>query len=318
MIDSKHQKLCLDTISIGLTARIRNVSGKIGIVHSVFEKVINISIGDHLISIVGKMVGNGSLNIVVNNPDDLDFRMRVKRGDTVTLGETINIEKDLISISTKDAKVWRPRINFQERLQAPRIILENITILRDSTLLSGKIGGLGALIESLQLNDLKFSIKTKLDPIAQFAAPHISSLLQKIKMNQVEEINRYSNKIVGLGPGLTPSGDDMLIGLMISMIYISENINININVDQINKNIISGIADRTTDISVEFLREAAIGRVNEPLSSLMENLLTSGQGKIVKSIKKVFSLGSTSGVDTIFGVIIGSSLMMGEYVNHDK
>ncbi|KKN15788.1 hypothetical protein LCGC14_0982500, partial [marine sediment metagenome] len=111
--------------------------------------------------------------------------------------------------------------------------------------------------------------------------------------------------------GLTPAADDMLLGLMISMLYISENFNkTSIDVKKINKDIISIISGRTTIISEEFLREASVGKVNEAVASLMENLLTSRQRELENSVRNVLDLGGTSGTDTVFGVILGSHLML--------
>ncbi|KKN49016.1 hypothetical protein LCGC14_0646960, partial [marine sediment metagenome] len=111
--------------------------------------------------------------------------------------------------------------------------------------------------------------------------------------------------------GLTPAADDMLLGLMISMLYISENFNeTSIDVKKINKDIISIISGRTTIISEEFLREASVGKVNEAVASLMENLLTSRQRELENSVRNVLDLGGTSGADTVFGVILGSHLML--------
>ena len=92
--------------------------------------------------------------------------------------------------------------------------------------------------------------------------------------------------------------------------YISENFNeTSIDVKKINKDIISIVSGRTTIISEEFLREASVGKVNEAVASLMENLLTSRQGELENYVRNVLNLGGTSGTDTVFGIILGSHLM---------
>ena len=107
---------------------------------------------------------------------------------------------------------------------------------------------------------------------------------------------------------------------MISMLYISENFNeTSIDVKKINKDIISIISGRTTIISEEFLREASVGKVNEVVASLMENLLTSRQRALENSVRNVLNWGGTSGTDTVFGVILGSYLMLIDiYYNSNK
>ncbi len=308
MNDTHNPTLHLNAISIGTTANTRLTQHEMGRVHSVFQQVINISVHDNLISIVGKRVGQGPLNIVVNFPHDLDLTAIVKAGDIVTLDETIRIDNTL-SITTNSTSIWEASINFQDLLHPVNVILSNIEVVKEVVLASKNLKGLGELID--HVNDMEISSTYQLEPISKFAVPHISSLIRAIRLRISHDIIQSSNKIIGLGSGLTPSGDDMLIGLMISMIYISENVQgIDLDVEKISSDIISDITGRTTIISEEFLREAACGRVNEPVATLMEKILISGQKEMRESAKKVLSVGSTSGADTIFGIILGTNLML--------
>jgi hypothetical protein len=310
MINADYHNLFFNAISIGLTANYRIAYGGIGKIHSVFEHVINIILLDHLISIVGTNVGMGPLNIVINIPDDLDFTLILKKGDPISLDEDINVGDSLIIISMEGVQLWEPSVNLKERILSNNTILDNIEILRETALASDKHGGFGELIGSAKTNEFEISKENKFGPIAKYAAPHILSLLEAISLERYDDILQSSNKIVGLGPGLTPSGDDMLIGMMVAMFYISENKEISLDVKQINNEIISGITGRTTLISEEFLREAAMGRVNEPIAILMDNILSADKKEIVESVANVLSIGSSSGVDTIFGIILGSIIML--------
>jgi hypothetical protein len=87
--------LSLTAQSIGLSAADRtNIQGKIGQIHSIFKRVINVTVRDtRLLSVVGQEVGQGPLNIVVNIPSHINLMaIRIKRGDIVTrIGESIII-----------------------------------------------------------------------------------------------------------------------------------------------------------------------------------------------------------------------------------
>jgi hypothetical protein len=311
------KSLYLNTQSIGLSANERiQTQGKIGLVHSIFQRVINITtLENRLITLVGQEVGRGPLNILVNIPNNINLStIGIKRGDIVTrVGESIVIGENVIVISTQGIKLWEPKRDFQANLQPLKTIMANIEIMRDIALASEHLSGLGELIPFTHINGLKDSKNEKLGSVSQLALPHISSMLKAIKSGHSHDIIRITKHLVGLGPGLTPAADDMLLGLMISMLYISENFNeTSIDVKKINKDIISIISRRTTIISEEFLREASVGKVNEAVASLMENLLTSRQREIGNSVRKILDLGSTSGTDTVFGVILGSHLMLSE------
>ncbi len=323
---SGHQSksLYLNAQSIGLSANDRiQIQGKIGLIHSIFQRVINITVLENrLISLVGQEVGQGPLNILVNIPNHINLStIGIKKGDIVTrVGESIVIGENVIVISTQWTELWEPKRNFQASLQPLKIIMANIEIMRDIALTSDYLSGLGELIPFTHINGLKDSKTEKLGSVSNLALPHISSMLKAIKSGDSHDIIRITKHLVGLGPGLTPAADDMLLGLMISMLYISENFNeTSIDVKKINKDIVSIISGRTTIISEEFLREASVGKVNEAVASLMENLLTSRQRELENSVRKVLDLGGTSGTDTLFGVILGSYLMLiNIYYNNKK
>ena len=308
------KSLYLNAQSIGLSAYDRiQIQGKIGLIHSIFQRVINITVlEDRLISLVGQEVGQGPLNILVNIPNHINLStVGIKKGDIVTrVRESIIIGENVIVISTQWTELWEPKRKFQASLQPLKTIMANIEIMRDIALASDHLSGLGELIPFTHINGLKVPKTEKLSSVSHLALPHISSMLKAIKSGHSHDIIRIAKHLVGLGPGLTPAADDMLLGLMISMLYISENfIKTSIDVKKINKDIISIISGRTTIISEEFLREASVGKVNEAVASLMENLLTSRQRELENYVRNVLNLGGTSGTDTVFGIILGSHLM---------
>jgi hypothetical protein len=316
------KSLYLNAQSIGLSADERiQIQGKIGVIHSIFQRVINITVLENcLISLVGQEVGQGPLNILVNIPNHINLStIGIKKGDIVTrIGKSIVIGENVIVISTQWAELWEPKRNFQGSLQPLKTIMANIEIMREIALTSDYLSGLGELIPFTHIEGLKDIKNEKLDSVSHLALPHISSMLKAIKSGDSHDIIRITKHLVGLGPGLTPAADDMLLGLMISMLYISENFNeTSIDVKKINKDIVSIISGRTTIISEEFLREASVGKVNEAVASLMENLLTSRQRELENSVRKVLDLGGTSGTDIVFGVIIGSYLMLIN-INYDS
>ena len=308
------KSLYLNAQSIGLSAYDRiQIQGKIGLIHSIFQRVINITVlEDRLISLVGQEVGQGPLNILVNIPNHFNLlTIGIKRGDIVSrVGDSIVIGENVIVILTQRTELWAPTRSFKTSLQPLKTIMANIEVMRDIALVSDHFSSLGELIPFTHINGLKDSKTEKLGLVSNLALPHISSMLKAIKSGHSQDLIRVIKHLVGLGPGLTPAADDMLLGLMISMLYISENFNeTSIDVKKINKDIISIISGRTTIISEEFLREASVGKVNEAVASLMENLLTSRQRELENYVRNVLNLGGTSGTDTVFGIILGSHLM---------
>jgi len=316
------KSLYLNAQSIGLSADERiQKQGTIGLIHSIFQRVINITVLENrLISLAGKEIGQGPLNILVNIPNHINLlTIGIKEGDVIKrVGESIVIGENIIVISTQWTEQWDPKRKYQGSLLPLKTIMANVEIMRDIAVASDQLSSLGELIPFTYINGLK-DIKTeKLSSVSHLALSHILSLLKAIKSGHSHDITRITKYLVGLGPGLTPAADDMLLGLMISMFYFSENFNeTSIDVKKINKDIVSFISGKTTIISEEFLREASVGNVNEAVASLMEKLLTSRQRELEISVRNVLDLGGTSGTDTVFGVILGSHLMLSDIIKNN-
>jgi hypothetical protein len=95
------------------------------------------------------------------------------------------------------------------------------------------------------------------------------------------------------------------------MHYMAESLNVGkIRVQDAINDIASCIHARTTKISEEFLQQAALGNGNEIVLSLLEALLTSNTIDLEHSAQKVMDFGGTSGIDTIIGILFGTTIMM--------
>lgn len=259
----------LEATSIGPTAARNLNQDRIGQVHSVFTRVVNVlTSGNRLISVVGADVGNGPINIVTNLPQSMSMTsIGIKKNDEVlNVDGSIVLGNNVLIISTKNTKEWKPQRIFRGNLLATKKIRENLMTMREVTCANGRFGGLAQLIEYMEEGRLDKFASHRLNPLARRALPHLSMLMKTIRAGDYQDIKRSAQKLVGLGPGLTPSADDVLSGLMASLTLISENLNIFEDlVSEVNKSIISRIQNRTTLISQEFLMHAAAGEANEPI-----------------------------------------------------
>lgn len=113
--------------------------------------------------------------------------------------------------------------------------------------------------------------------------------------------------LLGRGMGLTPSGDDMIVGHLAARFLLDKESSILTNLL-----LTELLAERsvTTDISKHYLLCAISGRFSEPVLKLMEALLTnSNEEEIEKIVKTVISVGHTSGVDLMAGLITTIKLL---------
>lgn len=111
--------------------------------------------------------------------------------------------------------------------------------------------------------------------------------------------------MLGLGPGLTPSGDDFLVGLFAML---------NVPGSPCRGWLGGGTAvlehagDATHAISLAALEAAAGGRVRESIVALIEALLHGSPASLFHPLRRVLAIGATSGADLVAGILAGLDL----------
>jgi hypothetical protein len=105
--------------------------------------------------------------------------------------------------------------------------------------------------------------------------------------------------LVGLGPGLTPSGDDALAGALIALHECG------------NAGAAAGFAERvlplarlrTNKISFAHLAAAADGEGAEPIHDILAALASADESDIASGLARIDRIGHTSGWDAVAGIL---------------
>lgn len=130
-----------------------------------------------------------------------------------------------------------------------------------------------------------------------------------------EGIDRAVNRLIGFGAGLTPAGDDILIGLL-AVLHRHPDV-------PGTPRALAGLQDaigchlhRTTDISAHYLRLAVLGHVGEALNGLLDAIDADAATTVLAArAAAVMDLGATSGADTVRGVVAGLAAL--PHLEHD-
>ena len=113
-------------------------------------------------------------------------------------------------------------------------------------------------------------------------------------------------QLVGVGPGLTPGGDDVLCGFLSALRLIGGPSVLRF-VDDIAKAVLPTVAHRTTKLSIALLRHAARGQVAQPIASVL--LALAGSQPLGKPVRQLLGIGHTSGRDLTAGIILAGRLI---------
>lgn len=106
--------------------------------------------------------------------------------------------------------------------------------------------------------------------------------------------------LLGLGPGLTPSGDDAIGGALIALHLLGEDR----ARDSIREKLFPRIAAATNDISRAHLEAAAESFGHEAIHRIANALLTGDATHLDEEVDAVHAIGHTSGWDALLGVVM--------------
>lgn len=118
-----------------------------------------------------------------------------------------------------------------------------------------------------------------------------TELAQTIAQNK--NIEEAVTQLAGLGSGLTPAGDDYLVGVMAALWLTGRS--------DLPPKIASVASSRTTTFSAAFLRAAGCSRFTESWHKLIEALLNEDNLALRKAVNRISQFGATSGTDALAG-----------------
>ncbi|MBM4425580.1 MAG: DUF2877 domain-containing protein, partial [Chloroflexi bacterium] len=133
--------------------------------------------------------------------------------------------------------------------------------------------------------------------------PALSILLrlrESIRNRQWAQAAERAAPLIGLGRGLTPSGDDLILGLLLLLNRRGD------FVEPFNRQMIEHARRRTTALSANLIECAARGEADERLLAAADCLLT-GQPDAPTAARTLASWGASSGADTLAGMAMALS-----------
>ena len=135
--------------------------------------------------------------------------------------------------------------------------------------------------------------------LARVAGPRIALLREWAIARLAQPMNEPAPLgLLGLGPGLTPSGDDLLCGALVALHAIGK-----VDAARDLHGAIAGAADlATSPLSAAFLRAAAVGQSSESLHEIIILLLENQS--VSRPLEAVARIGHTSGWDALAGAVL--------------
>lgn len=293
-----------------------------GVVHSVFDNAINIVTDDDIII----TILNDTKDI---SPMSMVLDHRTFSGLFTKVGEEVHIRGykimigDDIRIDAADFSRWTPHRAALYKPLDKKQVSENIDLLYGYVVKYGKHEGIGPVIcfigeadeysydESLQKSQVQENNDDvlKSNHYVSFILERLKKFVSDFELLEVDEIQESFSKIIGFGPGLTPSTDDFLCGFIISIDFLLNYHSIDtVLFDEIKTAILQKIKGKTTRISEEMLKHCFSSNVSRNHNDMLLTMLYETGLDLENLISLVISYGDTSGTDFLAGVYTAFSV----------
>ncbi|MDR2227697.1 MAG: DUF2877 domain-containing protein [Providencia sp.] len=262
----------------------------LGKIEQVFNKAINFTVENTLYTLLCSSLDNAPSSCRLINTDF--SLLTLKEGDPIYLSnKEWNIGENY-TISFSLCKHWQPlTINFDSK----KLIKENYL-----------------LYIANQIKSLDFVLQDNSSSLFNYQGTNlfyltVSKQLIQLRLNLIESlinkdqqsITKIIKQFVGLGIGLTPSGDDYLVGLMAFLLLKGH------PASALFPAFYQGITQsksQTTPISAITLEKALNQEYRENMQQLIQSLVGAQETNIYPQFLEILNIGSSSGSDMLFGL----------------
>jgi hypothetical protein len=124
---------------------------------------------------------------------------------------------------------------------------------------------------------------------------------------RMDEAHRRGRRLIGLGPGLTPAGDDYVLGLATVCAMPGGSARARECRDLLAR-LIDDNAERTNVISQAAMAQAARGRVRDSIVRFAHAITGGSRPAMEVRARRLIAIGATSGTDIMLGMLAGLQL----------
>jgi len=296
-------------------------------VQGVFDQTIFIKVGrDVLISIMKNSDYISPSSILVSGFDNRGFK-------SIGITESMKIEisdgslniGDIVAIKFKNSSVWLSPPTPKENAIIDLVYINlNLRILRDIIYTAPGREGLIPLIENVELyGPQKLYLEPQEPTVSEKARPYIDLLMRGLFEGDINMAVNGASSILGLGPGLTPSCDDFLAGLALSLkiggdTLLREKKKVLSFYKRVFAEIFREAKEKTTIYSHSFINNARYGEGPFATVDLIHSLITKDAYQVAAVSKTVIKMGETSGADFAIGIYYGIRFLVAIIVREEE
>ncbi len=272
---------------------------------AVFERSFHVAMDGQLACIGDASIGDGPLNAIVDPAGEppSSFAMLAAGRWIATSASASRPARNGLTIDVGAARLWRPR--YARLLPGPAFAPS--LVLRELGRLSP--AGDPLVVEPTGVDRLtRKRLAARLERLAAALAARASRFTATsghphaagADATGMAAITDAAIALLGLGQGLTPSGDDMLCGALLGL-RLADVAAVR---EPLARAVLAAAPARTSSLSVAFLRAAADGLPCAAVDDLLVALVTGETTRLPAIRARLDRLGHSSGRDMLAGVIM--------------
>jgi len=253
-----------------------------GAVHSVFERACNFACGDSLLTLVTHERADGPTTLRLEPGAVADLRLMLRPGDGLRCRDGV-VSAVGVKIRLAGAAIWRPA--------PPRATVP--------------MRQLGANLRYAAAA-LQRRRRTHSSVIDREGGGALAGLVLACRNLDVGPMVVQVEQLIGWGEGLTPAGDDVLIGLYAALDVLADGRADRTMFLRGLSGAIAARTSRTTPIAAHCLRLAAGGHFSADVTGLRHALVGERDRAVVAAaLDCALDAGATSGADMVTGLLRG-------------
>ena len=273
------------------------VGGVARVLH-VFERSCNlIDERGEILSLVTADLDAGPFSMLVE-PLAPAFDTWVKQDTSLSLdGDGLSLGG--LKIDLDGAEIWDPRPDWQALSQSVPDLIDWLPIVQEVLATKAPENSLAHLsfIDPAHGGAEHHGTGVYWDRMMRAAAPAASVLCEGLIQADSVAIQNGASRLAGLGPGLTPAGDDFILGAALAtwLVYPFEVAEPLVAVMSANA------VPHTTALSAAWIRAAARAEAGKRWHDLFSALSTKSETGFERSLLSLAAVGHTSGSDALAG-----------------
>lgn len=239
--------------------------------------------------------------LTINLPHGVINPIKQAATQAVRLQKDTLIFSDAVHLSLRDAAIWQTPVPVRPFLPAA-IRQKTITETIRSIMNRKAEGGLTGILPDL------FPLLAPASPPKKTGGMFTGKLHQlQTSLRTLDDttLPRHLAAFLGQGSGLTPSGDDFLLGFFLTLQRWGENLPLAAAMLPWGQEIVDEANQKTTHLSANLIECAVAGQADQRLILALDGIMTSTNCKL-EWLNGIMAWGSSSGLDALAGMILAS------------